>query len=70
MNLSVSAFPYAAENIRQSRDLDLCENPVNEEHGCKVGDNEIVLKDNAQVQVMGHKFSFFRVIIHRRISMS
>jgi hypothetical protein len=34
---------------------------VNEEHDGQVGDNEIVLKENAQVRVMGHKFSFFRV---------
>ncbi len=70
MNLPISAFPNPTENIGQSCDLDFYENPVNEEHDCKIGDDEIVLKDNAQVQIMGHKFSFFGVTIQGRISMS
>jgi hypothetical protein len=59
MNLPVSVSPGMPENIGKSRDLGLRENPVNEEHDRQVGGNELVLEDNAQVQVIRHNFSFF-----------
>ena len=60
MNLPVPAFPNLAENIAESRDPEFCENPVNEEYDRKVSNDEIVAQDDVQVQVMGHKPSFFR----------
>jgi hypothetical protein len=60
MNLSVSAFPDPPKNIDESRDPDLCEDPVNEEHDRQIGDDEIVPQDDAEVQIMRHKSSFFR----------
>ena len=69
-DLSVSPFPDPPEDIFESLEPKVRQGPVNEEHDRQVGDNEIVLKDNAQVQAMGHKFSFLGVIIHEEISMS
>jgi hypothetical protein len=60
MNLSVSTFPDPLKNIAESHDPDLCENPLNEEHDRQVGDDEIVSQNDAKVQVMRHKTSFFR----------
>ena len=70
MYLPVSAFPNLAENIAESRDPDLCENPVNEDHERQIGDDKIVLDNNIQVQIMRHKSSFLRVITPGRISIS
>ena len=60
MYLPIPAFPDLAENIAESRDSEFCENPVNEEHDCKVGNDEIVSKNYVQVQIMRHNSSFLR----------
>ena len=69
MYLPVSVFPDSAENIAESRDPEFCKNPVNEEDKRQIGDDKSVLKNYVQVQIMRHKSSFLRVIIHRRIFM-
>jgi hypothetical protein len=60
MYLPVPAFPDLAENIAESHDSELCDNPVNEEDDCQIGDDEIVSKNYVQVQIMQHKSSFLR----------
>ena len=69
-NLSVPAFPDPPENVLESRDPDLCENPVNEEHDRKASNNEIVAQDDVQVQTMRHKSSFWGVITPGKILLS
>jgi hypothetical protein len=70
MYLPIPAFPDLAENIAESRDPELCENPVNEEDERQIGNDKIVSKNYVQVQIMQHNSSFLRVIIHGRFSMS
>ena len=60
MYLPVSVFPDSAENIAESYDPEFCEDPVNEEYDCQIGDDKIVLDNNVQVQIMRHNSSFFR----------
>ena len=60
MYLPVSAFPDLAENIAESYDPEFCEDPVNEEYDCQIGDDEIVVQDDVWVQVMRHRSSFSR----------
>jgi hypothetical protein len=60
MNLNVSSFPDPPEDIIESLELSYREEPINEEHEGQVGDDEIVVQYNAQVQAIWHKFSFFR----------
>ena len=60
MNQPVSVFPDPPEDIIESLEVKYREDPVYEEYDGQVGDEEIVAQYNAQVQVMRHKFSFFR----------
>ena len=70
MNQPVSAFPEPPKNIVESCDPEFCEDPVNEKYDRQIGDDEIVSQNDAKVQVMRHKSSYWGVIIHGRISMS
>ena len=58
MNQPVSVFPDLPEDIIESLEPEVHQNPVNEENDRQVGYDEIVSKDNARVQVMRHNFSF------------
>jgi hypothetical protein len=49
-----------SENIAESRDSEVCEDQVNEEHDRQVGNNEVVSQDDIQVQVIRHNSSFLR----------
>ena len=60
MYLPIPAFPDLAENIAESFKPKVGENPMNEEHDRKVGNDEIVLDNNVQVQIMRHNSSFLR----------
>jgi len=53
-------FPDPPEDQIESVELKYRADPINEEHDGQVGDDEIVSQDDAQVQVMWHKSSFFR----------
>jgi hypothetical protein len=70
MNQPVSAFPDMQEDIIDSPELENRADPVNEKHDRQVGGDEIVSQDDTRVQVIGHKSSFWVVIIHGSISMN
>jgi len=59
INQPVPVFPDPPEDIVESFWLKDRADPVNEEHGGQIGDDEIVAQDNAQVQVTWHKSSFW-----------
>jgi hypothetical protein len=61
MNLPVSVLPDLAENMADSPNPKFRKNPINEDHGRQVGNDEIVLNDYAQVQRMRHICSFLRL---------
>ena len=60
MNQPVSVFPDPPEDQIESVELKYRADPINEEHDSQVGDDEIISKDDLWIQVMRHKFSFFR----------
>jgi hypothetical protein len=60
MNQRVPAFPDPPEDIVESPDLKYRADPLNEKNDRHVGDENVVSKDNAKVEVLGQKFSFFR----------
>jgi hypothetical protein len=61
MNLPVSAFPDPPKSMMESFEPKGGQNPLDEEYGRQVGNDEIVSQDNARIQVVGHKSSFWGV---------
>jgi hypothetical protein len=59
MNQPVSVFPDPPEDIIESLEVKYREDPVYEEYDGQVGNDEVIPKYDIQVQVMGHKSSFW-----------
>ncbi len=67
MNQRVPAFPDHPKYIIESPELKYRADPGNEGNDRQIGDDEIVPQKYTRVQVMGHRSSFLRVIIHGMI---
>lgn len=70
MNESVSAFPDPPEDIFKSPEMKDRADPASREHDREEAHDEIEAKDDAKVQVMRHKFSFFRNDNSGRLSIT
>jgi hypothetical protein len=69
-NHLVPAIPDHPEDITDSLEPVYRSEPVNQEHDRQVSGDEIVTQNNTQIQIAGHKSSFFGVISHGRVSMN